>query len=176
MSSHLFSVMGQSNGGSDWNWFLIFIIFVVVLAIALIIQARFSQKDAAELEHHEEDAHHEEELVPAAIAEHQPKPEAASEHEEEAAAPGARPETSVEPDDFKKLEGIGPKVAALLKENGITTFAQLSETSVERLNEILEANKLQMMHPGSWPQQAKLAADNDWEALEKFQDELQSGR
>ena len=75
MSSYLFSVMAQSNTGSDWNWFLIFIVFVVVLAIALIIQARFSQKEVAELEHHEEDAHHEEELVPAAVAEPAPEPE-----------------------------------------------------------------------------------------------------
>ncbi len=54
MFSSLFSLMAQSNTGSDWNWFLIFIIFVVVLSIALIIQAKFSKKDAAELEHHEE--------------------------------------------------------------------------------------------------------------------------
>ena len=67
MSSYLFSVMAQSGAGSDWNWFLIFIIFVVILAIALVVQARFSKKDAAELEHHEDEAQHEEaELIPEA--------------------------------------------------------------------------------------------------------------
>jgi predicted flap endonuclease-1-like 5' DNA nuclease len=180
MSSYLFSVMAQSGTGSDWNWFLIFIIVVVVLAIALIIQARFSQKDAAEFEHHEEGDHHEEELTPAGIAEPElePEPEVEVEPdtEEAAATPEAVPEPPTEPDDLKKLEGIGPKVAGLLNENGINTFAQLAETSVEKLDEILDANNLHMMHPGSWPKQAKLAAAGDWEALEKLQEELQGGR
>lgn len=165
MSSYLFSVMGQSNTGSDWNWFLIFIIFVVVLAIALIIMARFSKKDAAELEHHEEETHQAEaSLASATVVETEPEPES-----EPVSA-------SVEPDDLKKLEGIGPKVSSLLNENGITTFAQLADTPVEKLEAILAANKLQMMHPGSWPQQAKLAADGAWDDLEKLQDELQGGR
>ena len=179
MSSYLFSVMAQSGAGSDWNWFLIFIIFVVILAIALVVQARFSKEDAAELTHHEEDDQHEEaELVPEASpdpetepeseAESAPEPEADSEPE----GAEAPPETVAEPNDLKILEGIGPKVASILNENGITTFPQLAETSVEKLDEILDANKLHMMHPGSWPQQAKLAADGDWDALEKLQDDF----
>lgn len=185
MSSYLFSITAQSGTGSDWNWFLIFIIFVVVLAIALVIQAKVSQKDVAELEHHAEEAHQDEaELVPAAVADPEPEPEpvaepepeVASEPEDAATTPEAAPEVPAEPDDLKKIEGIGPKVASLLNENGITTFAQLAEASVEKLDEILDANKLQMMHPGSWPQQAKLAAAGDWEALEKLQEELQGGR
>ena len=184
MSSYLFSVMAQSGTGSDWNWFVIFISFVVILAIALIIQARFSKKDAAELEHHEEDAHHAEaELAPAAQADTEPEPEVEVVPEpevvsepEEAATPAAVPEPPSKPDDLKKLEGIGPKVASLLNENGITTFAQLAETPVEKLAEILEANRLQMMNPGSWPKQAKLAAAGDWDELTKLQDELQGGR
>ncbi len=181
MSSYLFSIMAQSNTGSDWNWFLIFVIFVVVLAIALVVQASFSKKDAAELEHHEEDAHHDEpESAPAVVAEpeteSEPEPEVASETEEAEAPPEAAAEHPAEPDDLKKLEGIGPKVASLLNENGITTFAQLADTPVEKLDEILDANKLHMLHPGSWPQQAKLAAAGDWEALEKLHGELQGGR
>lgn len=76
MSSYLFSVMAQSGAGSDWNWFLIFIIFVVILAIALVVQARFSKEDAAELTHHEEDDQHEEaELVPEASPDPETEPE-----------------------------------------------------------------------------------------------------
>jgi len=170
--------MTQSNTGSDWNWFLIFVIVVVVLAIALIIQAKISGIDAAELEHHEEVHQEEEELVPGVVADSvvEPEPEAASEPEESTTPPETAVETPAEPDDLKKLEGIGPKVASLLNENGITTFTQLADTPVEKLDEILEANKLQMMHPDSWPQQAKLAAAGDWDALEKLQDELQGGR
>ena len=172
MSSSLYSIMAQSTTGSDWNWFLIFIIFVVILAIALIVQAKFSKGDAAEFEEHEEAHHEESEQPPAAEAQPEPEPAAPSEPEETPAPP----ETPAEPDDLKKLEGIGPKVASLLNDNGITTFAQLADTPVEKLDEILDANKLQMLHPGSWPQQARLAADGDWEAFEKLQDELHGGR
>ncbi len=108
--------------------------------------------------------------------ESEPEPEAANPPEGAAAPLEAAVEPPADPDDFKKLEGIGPKVASLLHKNGITTFAQLAATPVETLDEILDANKLHMMHPGSWPQQAKLAAKADWEGLEKLQEELQGGR
>jgi len=177
MSSYQFSVMAQSGAGSDWNWFLIFIIFVVILAIALVVQARFSKKDAADLEHREDETQHEEaELVPETSPDPEPEPEADSEPEAAEAPPETATEAPAEPDDLKKLEGIGPKVATILNENGITTFAHLAETSVEKLDEILDANKLHMMHPGSWPQQAKLADDGDWDALEKLQNDLKGGR
>ncbi len=179
MSSSLFSIMAQSNTGSDWNWFLIFIIFVIILTIALIVQARFSKQDAAELDGHAADAHHQgAEPPPAVAAQPEPEPEAEAESEPEPEAPSELEAALAppEPDDLKKLEGIGPKVASLLNQNGITTYAQLADTSVEKLDEILDANKLQMMHPGSWPQQARLAADGDWEAFQKLQDELHGGR
>ena len=173
MSSSLYTIMAQSNTGSDWNWFLIFIIFVVILAIALIVQAAFTRKDTDEFEFHEEEAHHEaespaEEATRAAVVALEPAPEPEPEPKPEPALP-------VQPDDLKKIEGIGPKVASLLIENGIATFAQLAETPVEKLEEILDANRLQMMHPGSWPRQAKLAADGDWEAFQKLTEELHGG-
>ena len=186
MTSSLFSIMAQSNTGSDWNWFLTFVIVVVVLAVALIIQAFFSKHDAAELAFHEHEAEaHQDETHHEAVA--QPEPQTESETQAEAEpepqveaepepASEPEPETPTEPDALEKLEGIGPKVTSLLNDNGITTFAQLAVTPVDKLQEILEANKLQMMHPGSWPQQAKLAAAGDWDALQKLQDELKGGR
>ncbi len=41
-------------------------------------------------------------------------------------------------DDLTKIEGIGPKIAGLMKESGVATFAVMAATSVERLQEILE--------------------------------------
>jgi predicted flap endonuclease-1-like 5' DNA nuclease len=43
------------------------------------------------------------------------------------------------PDDLKKIEGIGPKIASVLQAAGIATFAQLAATDVGRIEEILEA-------------------------------------
>jgi predicted flap endonuclease-1-like 5' DNA nuclease len=177
MSSSFYSILAQSSTDSDWNWLLIFIIFVVVLVVALIVQAIFSKKEVDEFEHHEAAVHLEAEpkRVPEAESESEdetePKPETEPQGESEAMS-----ETPAEPDDLKLLEGIGPKVAGLLGQNGITTFAQLASTPVEKLEEILNANKLQMLRPDSWPQQARLAAVGDWEGLEKLQQKLQGGR
>jgi capsular exopolysaccharide synthesis family protein len=98
--------------------------------------------------------------------------------------PGAEtvvPAEPVEPtmdssDDLKIIEGIGPKVVTLLKEYGIETFSQLAEIPVEELSEILDAANLHMMNPASWPQQAKLAAAGEWEALQEFQEALKGER
>jgi large subunit ribosomal protein L27 len=83
-----------------------------------------------------------------------------------------------EGDDLKKIEGIGPKIAELLNEAGITTFAQLSETSVERIQEILEAAgpRFSIHNPSTWPKQAELAAAGKWDELKAWQDELDGGK
>jgi len=173
MSASLFSVLNQSSASSDWNWLLIFIIFVIVLTIALIVQTRFSKQEAADLEHHAGEAHHEEtELAPETGVE----TDAISAPEESEIMLNAEAVPSGGLDDLKRIEGIGPKVANLLNERGITTFSQLAEIPVEKLTEILEANKLQMMNPVSWPKQAQLAAAGDWETLEKLQGDLKGGR
>lgn len=87
-------------------------------------------------------------------------------------------EESSNADDLSKVEGIGPKISELLQNAGITTFAQLAETEVEKLNEILaEAGGRYKSHdPSTWPQQAKLAADGKWDELKALQDELDGGR
>ena len=87
-----------------------------------------------------------------------------------------KPETNVEADDLTKIEGIGPKVAKVLNEAGISTFEALSSAKVEDLQQILADAGLKMMDPSTWPQQAKLAADGDWDAFKKLQDELSGGR
>ena len=87
-------------------------------------------------------------------------------------------EVSVTPDDLKKVEGIGPKIASLLVDAGITTFAKLSTTSADSIKEILAAagNRYKMHDPTTWPEQAKLAADGEWEKLKVWQDALDGGK
>jgi NADH-quinone oxidoreductase subunit I len=103
--------------------------------------------------------------------------EAAKKADEEKAAAAAAPPTK--PDDLKLVEGIGPKISGVLEAAGIKTFAQLAETKVDRIKEILEEadpKLLQLADPTTWPRQAKLAASGKWEALEKWQDRLKGGR
>lgn len=79
-------------------------------------------------------------------------------------------------DDLVKIEGIGPKVAKVLSEAGITTFAKLAESTVGDIQGILTEAGLKMMNPETWIDQAKLAAAGDWKALEKLQAKLVGGR
>ena len=45
--------------------------------------------------------------------------------------PAPAPAPSSEADDLRKIKGLGPKLVALLKEQGITSFAQIAEWSDE---------------------------------------------
>jgi NADH-quinone oxidoreductase subunit I len=84
-----------------------------------------------------------------------------------------------EPDDLKRIEGIGPKISGLLGAAGINTFSQLAAVEVDRITQILEEadpKLLQLADPKTWPRQAKLAAEGKWEALEKWQERLKGGR
>ena len=86
--------------------------------------------------------------------------------------------TEAEPDDLTRIEGIGPKIQELLYAARIFTFLMLSRTSVEKLKEILEGGgeRFQMHDPKTWPEQAQLAADGQWEKLDEWQDLLRGGR
>ena len=130
--------------------------------------------------------------APAPVVEDAPAPVAQAETESEATAveeaPKAKAAASdkiVSPsgkkyklDDLKIIEGVGPKIEELFHAAGITTWAELAETSADRLKEILvEAGSRYQMHdPTTWPQQAGLAAAGKWEELESLQERLDGGR
>jgi len=80
------------------------------------------------------------------------------------------------PDDLKIIEGIGPKIASLFQATGITTFAQLAATDVERLRQILRAADIRIADPTTWPEQARLAAAGEWDKLKALQEQLKGGR
>jgi predicted flap endonuclease-1-like 5' DNA nuclease len=92
-----------------------------------------------------------------------------------------RPPTAKEPegdDDLTMIEGIGPKISATLQGAGIRTFAQLAETGVDRLQEIIDeaGPSFRLATPATWPEQARLAVARDWEDLHGLQDQLNAGR
>lgn len=80
-------------------------------------------------------------------------------------------------DDLTRIEGIGPKISGLLQEAGISTFADLAETGDDRLRDIMsEAGLAALADPATWAEQARLAAEGQWERLEALQNELKGGR
>lgn len=85
--------------------------------------------------------------------------------------------TSGDSDDLKLIEGIGPAIAGLLQTQGISTFRQLADTPIERLDDILrQAEFRRLADPATWPEQARLAADGKMDELNVFQRTLKAGR
>ena len=80
-------------------------------------------------------------------------------------------------DDLELIEGIGPKIAGLLKVAGIDTFDALAKAPVEKVQEVLEAggSKFNLAKPATWAEQAALAASGDWAAFDKLTEELVGG-
>lgn len=114
--------------------------------------------------------------IKAAITTPETSPEAPAEKAEETQLSVATtPAAPVQPDDFTRIEGIGPKISSILHEAGIQTFAQLADTPVPQLHAIL-TGKIRIFFPDTWPEQAKLAAKGDWEALKQLQAGLKGGR
>jgi predicted flap endonuclease-1-like 5' DNA nuclease len=92
--------------------------------------------------------------------------------------PASKQKVPGDKDDLTKVEGIGPKIQEHLNNGGIFSFEELAKSPVSRLQEILDAaGPLYKVHnPETWPEQAKLAAQGEWIALSKWQDELKGGK
>lgn len=80
-------------------------------------------------------------------------------------------------DNLEIIEGVGPKIAHLLRSNGVGTFALLAAASQTALREILKKGgpAYDIANPETWPEQAGLAAQNRWQDLRKLQDSLDAG-
>lgn len=88
------------------------------------------------------------------------------------------PVPPVAPDDLTVIEGIGPRIAELLAEDGIRTFAELVAATPDRLRAILDAGgtRFRTADPTTWPEQAILARDGQWDAFKALQDAMKGGR
>ncbi len=77
-------------------------------------------------------------------------------------------------DDLTKIEGIGPKISQALAIGGLKTFKDVANATPEYISQLIEG--IRGNHtPLTWPKQAKMAADEKWDELKKWQDELDGG-
>ena len=139
-------------------------------------EAKTAAKPAAEVkEATAEVAEKAEEKVEAVIEEVVQEESAAKESETKATT--AKEETKSESDDLTKIEGIGPKGAEALVKAGVDSYEKLSETKADKIKEILTEASSRMAHldPTSWPKQAKMAANGEWDALKEWQDKAKAG-
>lgn len=80
-------------------------------------------------------------------------------------------------DDLRIIEGIGPRISMLMHDAGIHTFQQLADAPLDRLDEILEkAGIRRIADPGTWSEQARLAAQGNLEGLDELKKTLRAGR
>jgi predicted flap endonuclease-1-like 5' DNA nuclease len=115
--------------------------------------------------------------APAADATMSDSPALPAEDADSAAKTEEAPPEPPTPDDLKRIRGIGPKTADLLQSAGILTYAQLAATGVGDLRDLLaDAGLSSIINPTTWPEQAQLAAEDDWDALKTLQEELKSRR
>ena len=81
-------------------------------------------------------------------------------------------------DNLQIIEGVGPKMAAVLNENHISTWGDLAGKTSDGLRQILSSEqygrKYQIIDPESWPQQAALANQGNWDRLIAMQKDLNS--
>ena len=84
----------------------------------------------------------------------------------------------IKENDLTVVEGIGPKIKDLFHNFNINTWQALSETSVDKCQEVLNSggDRFKIHKPGTWPKQASLAASGKWQELKDWQDQLDGGK
>ncbi|WP_230281167.1 OmpA family protein [Croceicoccus sp. Ery15] len=81
-------------------------------------------------------------------------------------------------DQLEAIEGVGPKIAALLHDNGIHRFAQIAAMDPVEIADILRkgGSEFSIARPYTWPFQAKLLANGWLNEFVKVKGDLRAGR
>jgi len=76
--------------------------------------------------------------------------------------------------NLQVVDGIGPKIETILKENGIKDLKKLANTKPEEIRYILdkEGDRFSFHNPSSWPNQARIYLEKGPEELEEYQEFL----
>lgn len=84
---------------------------------------------------------------------------------------------AVAPQDLTVIAGISPRIQEILNQVGIINYKDLIYRSPEELRELLEEYHISPpLDPATWPEQARLAEQGDWAALEALKEHLTAGR
>lgn len=84
----------------------------------------------------------------------------------------------IKENDLKIVEGIGPKIEALLNDAGISSWRELSEASTEKLQSILDSGgeNYAIHNPSTWARQLLMAYQGKWQELKDWQKGLLGGK
>jgi large subunit ribosomal protein L17 len=114
-----------------------------------------------------------EEVVEAPVAEEVVEVAAEAPAAEEAVEVVA--ENATVADDLTIIEGVGPVIAETLVAAGLVTFADVAASTPEAIAEII-ADVRGNHITDTWPKQAQMAADGQWDELKKWQEEMDGGK
>lgn len=162
MWNRMFRPIWQAKEGGRrwWLWFFIFLTLELLLIRWLQqLQSERSKPRArrqTEIEVAKEPLPKPEEKAPLQVVK-EPLPAPKREKAAVERAKGTLPKAA----DFRRIEGIGPKVNQVLHEAGIRTYEQLANSSEEELRAILREANLYMINPESWPEQAREVAGRE---------------
>ena len=80
-------------------------------------------------------------------------------------------------DNIEIIEGVGPKIAKVLADNSITTFAALAAANADDMTAMLKASggRFSLANTASWAEQAALLRDGKMDEFKKLCDELVGG-
>ena len=80
-------------------------------------------------------------------------------------------------DNIEIIEGVGPKIAKVLADNGITTFAALAAANADDMTAMLKASggRFSLANTASWAEQSALLRDGKMDEFKKLTDELVGG-
>jgi predicted flap endonuclease-1-like 5' DNA nuclease len=80
-------------------------------------------------------------------------------------------------EDLKIIFGVDEEVEKILQNAGVDSYAELAKMEPDGLRNMLEVINpaLSSKDPSTWPAQARLALDKEWEALLDYQDQIKAG-
>ncbi|MGC9521134.1 MAG: peptidoglycan DD-metalloendopeptidase family protein [Anaerolineae bacterium] len=74
----------------------------------------------------------------------------------------------IQPDDLTRIAGIGERAQSALRAAGILIFEQLASMDPAELAAVVEETGLRTQHLATWPEQARLAVEGDWDGLDEY--------
>ena len=83
-----------------------------------------------------------------------------------------------QPDNLKRIKGIGPKIAEVLRAAGVDSFAKIAKMTADDIKDVLAdaGDRFSFQDPATWPGQAKMAAAGKWDELKLWQEDLKGGK
>ena len=85
-----------------------------------------------------------------------PPPAAPPVQAKAAPKPAEKPAASAQPDDLRKISGVGPKMQTALRAAGYDTFAKIAQASEDDLRAAVEAAGMRLApNLDTWPAQAR---------------------